>query len=76
MTIDSTSIEQTVDDLDEGLVEDAEEGPRNLYGSVYEFVGDFLAQVYAHDVKEEQTSWRWCSHWFHPVEALACREAC
>jgi hypothetical protein len=43
---------------------------------VYAFVAGFLADIYAHEVSEQQTSWRWCSHWFHHTEAVARLEAC
>lgn len=45
----------------------------NFYPDVAEFVTGFLAEVYAHDWHEQDTSWRWCvsvaplhGHW-HPI---------
>lgn len=74
-------------ELLDGLVDDddttaaptnpaAADGEReNLYGSVFEFVG-FLAQVYATDVRDQRTDFRWCPRWFHHTEAIARLEAC
>jgi hypothetical protein len=45
--------------------------PANYYANVYEFVADFLAPTFAHDVTDQDTSWRWCSRWFHHTEAVA-----
>jgi len=58
---------------EEGSVEEERE---NLYGNVYEFVGDFLARIYATDISQQRADLRWCSHWFHHAEAVARLEAC
>lgn len=63
-----------LDDLDDGLQDDPP-APQNLFGNVYEFV-EFIAALYAHEVSDQQTHWRWCSHWFHHTEAVARLEAC
>lgn len=50
--------------------------PANYFPTVYAFVVEFLAPTFAHNVSEQDTSWRWCSRWFHHVEAMARLEAC
>lgn len=70
-----------VDDLDDGLLVTEPEPatgqaePVNFYPHVYAFVAGFLAPTFAHDVTEQDTSYRWCSHWFHHTEAVARLEA-
>lgn len=71
-----------VEDLDdvaeppEATGEPAEDDkPANFYPDVYAFVGEFLAEMFAHKVSDALTSWRWCSHWFLHVEAVARLEA-
>lgn len=54
----------------------SETTPENYYPDVYTFVKGFWAPTFAHDVREQNTSWRWCSRWFHHVEAMARLEAC
>ena len=49
--------------------------PENFYPSVYRFVSEFLAPTFAHEVNDQQTSFRWCSKWFHHAEAVARLEA-
>jgi hypothetical protein len=51
------------------------EGPTNFYPDVYAFVIEFLAPTFAHDVTDQDTSYRWCSRWFHHTEAVARLEA-
>lgn len=50
--------------------------PVNYFPTVYAFVVEFLAPTFAHNVSEQDTAWRWCSRWFHHVEAMARLEAC
>ena len=57
--------------LDDGLSDDA---PANLYPDVYGFVG-FLADLYAREVSDQRTDFRWCSRWYHHTEAVARLEA-
>lgn len=65
------------DDLDDGLLDDqAADEPANLYPDVYTFVAEFLAPTYAHEVSDQNTSWRWCARWWAHVEAVARLEAC
>ena len=59
------------DDLDEGL----SDAPRNLYADVHQFV-EFLAQLYAREVSDQRTGFRWCARWHHHAEAVARLEAC
>jgi hypothetical protein len=39
------------------------------------FVWDFLTHVYAHPVRAQDTSWRWCARWWEHPEAVSRLEA-
>lgn len=68
------------DEMDDGMLtgappaDDSAQG--NYFPTVYAFVCEFLAPTFAHNVSDQDTSWRWCSRWFHHVEAMARLEAC
>jgi hypothetical protein len=47
----------------------------NFYPHVAAFVTGFLAEVYAHEWREQDTSWRWCAQWWSHTEALVRLEA-
>lgn len=75
-------------DLDDGLVDqvavstpDAQTAAaepaaaQNHFASVYEFVDDLVAQVYARPTRA-QSAFRWCSTWWNHPEAVARLTAC
>jgi hypothetical protein len=43
--------------------------PENFYPDVAAFVTGFLAELYAHEWRETDTSWRWCAQWWAHTEA-------
>jgi Domain of unknown function (DUF4913) len=47
----------------------------NFYPHVAAFVTGFLAEVYAHEWREQDGSWRWCAQWWSHTEALVRLEA-
>ena len=49
-----------------------EEEPENYFPNVHVFVRDFLAHVYARDVGQQITGFRWCPQWAEHAEAY-CR---
>ena len=63
------------DGPDEPAAREEQDRPRNLYPNVYEFVAEFIAPLYANDVRDQRTDFRWCSKWFHHTEAVARLEA-
>lgn len=72
----STDLDDGLSATDDGPPAEQEAERKNLYGSVYQFVSDFLAQIYAREVSDRRPSFRWCPQWHHHAEAVARLEAC
>lgn len=70
--LDDDLTDDLTDGLDDGLLVAT---PTNYYPDVYAFVAGFLAPTFAHDVSEQDTSYKWCTKWFHHTEAVARLEA-
>ncbi len=51
-------------------VADDVDAPTTLYGSVAEWVADFLAVAYAREVRVNGAHHYWCSQWWRHPEAL------
>jgi len=68
-----------VDEVDEVEptieTEVSSEPPPDLFPSVYAFVPNFLAIVYARPVGDQITGFRWCSTWWEHPEAVSRLEA-
>lgn len=56
-------------------VEAEAEQSANLYPNVYSWVADCFAELHARPVSDQQTAFRWCSHWWAHAEAVARLEA-
>lgn len=46
-----------------------------LYPDVYAWVAEFLAQLYARPVTEQDTAFRWCPRWWEHAEAMTRLDA-
>ncbi|MBU2698566.1 hypothetical protein CCO04_26105 [Pimelobacter sp. 30-1] len=65
-----------VDQVEPNLeTEVSAEAPADLFDSVYAFVPNFLAIVYARPIGSQITGFRWCSTWWEHPEAVSRLEA-
>lgn len=52
------------------------QGDQNHFPTVYAFVSEYVAVVYAYDIQKQDTRVRWCDLWWEHPEAVARLEAC
>jgi hypothetical protein len=80
-TLDPQLLDDGLEDDDQAPAaddqdDDDDDKPQNRYPDVFAFVAEFLVYVFANEVQEQRTDFRWCSSWFLHTEALTRLEAC